>query len=185
MNCTMSLNLSERSFALEGDQGFVEKHYIKLLQIVQETQPVTSSPSVIPSAGLERDALNAAETGNQLQCTDSQLAPYISEGIFYIDSDTKMPVIQTTVPGNNRREQMRNVALILLYASDGPMNSSYIKEQCQRQSCLDGANFSKAYEKDKKNFIKKGKPGSRDWSLELSIPGKRTAKELLDSMMTK
>ena len=92
MNCTMSLNLSERSFALEGDQGFVEKHYIKLLQIVQETQPVTSSPSVIPSAGLERDAQNAAETGNQLQCTDSQLAPYISEGIFYIDSDTKMPV---------------------------------------------------------------------------------------------
>ena len=62
------------------------------------------------------------------------------------------------------------------------MSASYIKEQCIRQSCLDANNFSKAFEKDRINFIKKGKAGSREWTIELSIPGTTAAKKLLDDI---
>lgn len=177
MSCRMQINLTELSFELEGERDFIEDHYTELLKHLKKAD-----------TGLRAGALSAKPTaestaGRNATQVDSGLDRYIEAGVFYIDGETTLPVIQAAVPGGNKREQMRNVALILLFAANSSVNSTYIKEQCERQSCLDSANFSKAYETDRRNFIKKGKAGSRDWSLELTIPGKKAAEELLESII--
>ena len=173
----IKVSLSSQSLEIEGNEQFIEKHYEKLLEEIRSFRPLQLPPT-------EQNTLSNHQIASRcLPQNDNSLSKYIEHGIFYMDEETGLPVLQASVPGDNKREQMRNVAAILLYAADKPIPSAYIKTQCERQSCLDAANFSKTYEKDKKNFIKKGKTGSRDWHLELTIPGKKAACELLDSMI--
>lgn len=178
MSCRMQINLTELSFELEGERDFIEDHYSELLDHLKKAD------TGLRTGTLSAKLMTESTTGRNATRVASGLERYIEAGVFYIDDETTLPVIQAAVPGNNKREQMRNVALILLFAANGSVNSTYIKEQCERQSCLDSANFSKAYETDRRNFIKKGKAGSRDWSLELTIPGKKAAEDLLESIVS-
>lgn len=174
----VQVSFSNRSFSITGDERFVKERYDELMAFFK------ASPDSY--FGQQEGAGDDDEPNS---CDESSFAgmasnnKYIEHGIYYIDSETGMPVIQTAVPGDSMREKMRNVALILLYAvGNVAMNASYIKEQCVRQSCLDANNFSKAFEKDRRNFIRKRKAGSREWTVELSIPGLETAKALLENI---
>lgn len=177
-NYAIEVNLSTRSFSISGDRAFVQSHYQELANLVQQAAPnplSASQPSDVSGAP------DSAATEPQRQSAHSADATrYIEYGIYYIDDETGLPVIQAAVPGDNMREKMKNVAFILLFATrNAPLSASYLKEQCRRQSCLDANNFSKAFEKDRRNFIKKGRAGSREWTLELTVPGHKAASDLL------
>ena len=55
-----------------------------------------------------------------------------------------------------------------------------IKRLCEKQKCYDAKNFAAIFKRDMSNFIMKGK--GQSWTIELSIPGKDNAKELLESL---
>lgn len=170
---SISLDLTKRSFTISGSEEFVSARLAQMLELVSTaTSPSipSSEPKTIMPDSFDRDDASLKD-----QCETA--------GIFYLDQETGLPVLQERVPGENKREKMRNVALLLLYGAEKPIEAAYIKEQCRRQSCLDTGNFSKAYEMDKRNFIKKGKAGSRDWTLELTIPGIKTAESLIQAIL--
>lgn len=174
---SISLSLTERSFSITGPEDFIKRYKDILLPLVQQEQPnnrVVHSSSVLTGSQI-------ATEGKDDQALPPLVKRSVESALIHFDKDTQLPVIQKSVPGKNKREQMRNVALILLYAAGEPLSSIYIREQCKKQSCLDPNNFSKAYETDKSNFIKTGKAGSKDWTLELTIPGVKAAETLISN----
>lgn len=170
---TVKVDFSQKSFLLTGDSELVEKYYEKLVDLFRGSDslsPFDSDVSVGDS--IERESRKGSAAGNIA-------SRYEQYGVFYYDGDTGLPVVQSQVPGANNRERMRNVALILLLANGNqPISGHYIKGQCERQSCLDPNNFSKAFGTDRKNFIKKGKAGSKEWTLELTIPALKLRRAL-------
>lgn len=172
-DCSIQVDLSNKSFSLNGDSEFIAKYYQGLVELVSSTN--------IGSLHADAENLSTASPSKDSTKTawrSDEVSRYEQYGLFYLD-ENNMPNIQAKIPGDNYREQMRNVALILLLANgNAPLSASYLKEQCKRQSCLDANNFSKAFGTDTKNFIRKGKAGSRDWTLELTVPGKQAARNL-------
>ena len=168
--CSITVNLTEKSFQLAGDQNFIDAYYSRIAELISVNSNVAKQ-------------LGSTEVLNSKDNSPQSESSYIERGVYRIDEETNLPIILEQVPGKNKREQMRNVAFVLLLANgNNAIDSSYIKEQCEQQSCLDSGNFSKAFSMDRKNFIRRGKPNSREWELTLTLPGKAMAKSVLDEM---
>lgn len=176
---SISVDLANGTFSIHGQEDFVQKYFEILLPVVQKEQG-NGSGIKKPSVQLKPEKPYQQQG---MPADDGLVTRCIERGLFYFDDSTGLPFLQARVPGNNKRERMRNVALVLLRAASEPLESSYIKEQCRLQSCFDGPNFSKAYEMDKRDFIKKGKTGSKDWTLQLTVPGKETSEALINRML--
>lgn len=174
----IGLSLSEQSFFVKGSEKFVEDNAKKLLSIIKAAY---HPPSQTASNGGVDNAASQIPVSEDRpdQPLPTLIQRAVESALIRFDRDTKLPAMQKTVPGKNKREQMRNVALILLYAADDALPASYLRNQCKQQSCFDSNNFSKAYETDREHFIKNGRPGSKDWTLELTIPGKKAAEDLI------
>ena len=78
---------------------------------------------------------------------------------------------------------MKNVALIAIYAKNEKIQSSELKELCERQSCYDSNNFASIFKRDIENFIVKGKSQSQSWEIDLTVGGREKAQEILEGMM--
>ena len=107
---------------------------------------------------------------------------YINNGIYAIDNEDGTVTILKKVPGKNNSEKTKNIALIVLFAKgeDTRIQGSEIRKLCEKQKCYDAKNFASTFKRDMSNFIMKGK--GQSWTLELSIPGRDNAKELLESL---
>ena len=107
---------------------------------------------------------------------------YIRNGIYAIDSEDGTITILKKVPGKNNAEKTKNIALIVLFAKgeNEKIQGSELKRLCEKQKCYDSKNFAATFKRDMSNFIMKGK--GQSWTIELSIPGKDNAKELLESL---
>lgn len=181
----ISLSLSDRSFSITGDSDFVERYFDILLPLVQAAGAGGTSGG--DEAFCYKHVDMPGESSKDIASNENPSLIERAEdaALIRFDKDTALPIVQTSVPGGNKREQMRNVALVLLFAANGPLPGAYIKEQCKKQSCLDANNFSKAYESDPHNFIKEGRRGSRDWTLDLTVPGRKTAAEFISQIIGK
>jgi hypothetical protein len=171
---SIEVHLAQGSFLVSGTEAFVENHYPDLLDLIQSQKPAEALPA---------ESSTASGLANSNTVAD-ELKKYIDNGVIHIDRETGIPQILSAVPGKNNKEKMQNVARIVLFAhGDKEVGSKEVKEQCERQSCLDSPNFAKSFVKNT-DFIKKGVTGSSLWTLQLTVPGKKAAIALLDSMCT-
>ena len=169
METSITVNLKERSFTISGTEEFVEKNKQDLkdfimMNIEQEEMIITNKSEEEKKAGI----------------TEEQ-DKYIKKGIYAIDSEDGTITILKKIPGKNNAEKTKNIALIVLFAKgeNEKILGSEIKRLCEKQKCYDAKNFAAIFRRDISNFIIKGK--GQSWTLELSIPGRDNAKELLES----
>lgn len=77
---------------------------------------------------------------------------------------------------------MKNVALIVLYERNEPVEGAKLKTLCEKQGCWDGNNSAAIFEREIKLFIKK-KISAQKWTISLTIDGEQAAIELLEGMI--
>lgn len=171
MEASITVNLKERSFTISGSEEFVEKNKQELKDFI--TMNIESEEII--------SANNKENEDKKYSLTEEQ-DRYIRNGIYAIDSEDGTVTILKKVPGKNNAEKTKNIALIVLFAKgeNEKIQGSELKRLCEKQKCYDSKNFAATFKRDMSNFIMKGK--GQSWTIELSIPGKDNAKELLESL---
>jgi hypothetical protein len=169
METLISVNLKERSFTISGTEEFVERNKQELKEIIMKNIEQE-----------ETEMVNKNE--NKKEYLAKEQDKYINNGIYAIDNKDGTVTILKKVPGKNNSEKTKNIALIVLFAKgeDTRIQGSEIRKLCEKQKCYDAKNFASTFKRDMSNFIMKGK--GQSWTLELSIPGRDNAKELLESL---
>ena len=169
METLISVNLKERSFTISGTEEFVERNNQELKEIIMKNIEQE-----------ETEMVNKNE--NKKEYLAKEQDKYINNGIYAIDNEDGTVTILKKVPGKNNSEKTKNIALIVLFAKgeDTRIQGSEIRKLCEKQKCYDAKNFASTFKRDMSNFIMKGK--GQSWTLELSIPGRDNAKELLESL---
>lgn len=163
---SISANLSEKSFSVSGSEEFINKYvdfFLDKFTLTVEDRDYKDINNVSHKNGMN--------DGNK----------YIQAGIYSIDDDGEVN-IHKKVPGKDKAEKTRNIALIVLYAKNEKIVGSQLKNLCEKQSCYDNTNFAKTFERDIENFIKK-KVSAKQWTIDLTVNGKYSAEKLLDEML--
>lgn len=178
----IKINLSEGSLTIEGSENFIENNSERLLNYVKTyskvIETITVPPEIRESIQHDSPSIKSIETETQISPV---LKKYVSGGIIHIDSDDKSVSILKTVPGRTKAEQIKNIALIVLFAKSGTISGKDLVPICEKHRCYDNKNFSAIFKKDKSYFLRKGT--GRNWTLGLSVPGENAAKTLLESML--
>lgn len=169
METLISVNLKERSFTISGTEEFVERNKQELKEIIMKNIEQE-----------ETELVNKNEDKKEYLAKEQD--KYINNGIYAIDNEDGTVTILKRVPGKNNSEKTKNIALIVLFAKgeNTRIQGSEIRKLCEKQKCYDAKNFASTFKRDMSNFIMKGK--GQSWTLELSIPGRDNAKELLESL---
>lgn len=171
-NFSIAINLSEKSFSINGSEAFIEKYLNELKTYINEdiktlSKPIKTTDIIKPPATQTTPVAKANK--------------YIENGIYYIDEQTGEIKILKPVPGTTKAAKAKNVAMILLYAKNDEMTGSEIIPHCEEQACYDMANFSAIFKKKDGCLIRKG--SGANWSIKLTIPGRKAAEEILESMV--
>lgn len=171
METTIMVNLKERSFTISGSEEFVERNKQELKDFVMMN--IEQEETIIA---------NKSEQEEKKEYITEEQNRYIRNGIYAIDSEDGTVTILKKIPGKTNAEKTKNIALIVLFAKgeNEKIQGSEIRRLCEKQKCYDAKNFAATFKRDMSNFIMKGK--GQSWTIELSIPGKDNAKELLESL---
>ncbi len=173
----VTVNLKEGSFSIAGTESFVQQNIENLKIFIKDN--MNEIKMNVPVITNQCSSANTVEIlpQNPEQNTDK----YQEKGIYFIDKETGEIQILKNIPGKNKANKSRNVALILLYAKNDVINGSDIKKHCVEQACYDQANFASWFKKKDGCFIRQG--NGQSWTLRLTIPGKEEAVALLESMI--
>nr|DAP30348.1 MAG TPA: hypothetical protein [Bacteriophage sp.] len=171
METTIMVNLKERSFTISGSEEFVERNKQELKDFIMMN--IEQEETIIA---------NKSEQEEKKEYITEEQNRYIRNGIYAIDSEDGTVTILKKIPGKTNAEKTKNIALIVLFAKgeNEKIQGSEIRRLCEKQKCYDAKNFAATFKRDMSNFIMKGK--GQSWTIELSIPGKDNAKELLESL---
>lgn len=142
------------------------------------------SPEII-----EPQPVHNAEAPRTSQEAHSPAAPARNGSVnayenVYDTVDDKLKII-AHVPGSNKAEQSRNVALVLLYGyllrGEEQTPSEAIRQACVDQGCFDSPNFAQHLKGLKSRVVMNTKPGG-GYDVKLTAPGRRDAKDLVESL---
>ena len=171
METLITVNLKERSFTISGSEEFVEKNKQELKDFI--TMNIKQEEIILANKNGKEE---------RIDCITEEQDKYIRNGIYAIDDEDGTVTILKKIPGKTNAEKTKNIALIVLFAKgeNEKIQGSEIKRLCEKQKCYDAKNFAATFKRDMSNFIMKGK--GQSWTIELSIPGKDNAKELLEGL---
>lgn len=161
---TVTVNMREKSFSVSGSEEFVNRY-------------VEYFSKLFACSTLENE-INDEKTYHDVLNSENK---FVQAGIYSIDEDGAVN-IHIKVPGKDKAEKTRNIALIVLYAKNDKILGSELKSLCEKQACFDNSNFAKTFEKDITNFIKK-KVSAKQWTIDLTVNGMNAAEKLLNDML--
>ena len=167
------INLKERTFSIKGNSNFVKESFESIKEIVVSLK---NAPEITEKDEAEEEIV---ESENYTKENDKD--KYIKAGIYSLDENKV--IFHKKITGRTNSEKMKNVALIAIYAKNEKIQSSELKELCERQSCYDSNNFASIFKRDIENFIVKGKSQSQSWEIDLTVGGREKAQEILEGMM--
>ncbi len=133
------------------------------------------------------DAAPVKKTSNQAESGAGVEAPQSSESSIAIyenvfdTHDGRLKIIQN-MPGGSKAEKTRNTALTLLFGEyltgNELITAEQLKSSCIDQGCYDPSNFASHLKSLKEKVVLNPKPGG-DYTIKLTAPGRRTAKDLV------
>jgi len=167
------INLKEKTFSIKGNANFVKDSFESIKEIVVSLKNV---PELNEKEQNEKQVIE-----NNENTSENFADKYIKAGIYSIDENKV--IFHKRITGKTNAEKMKNIALIAIYAKNDKVQSSELKELCERQACYDANNFAAIFKRDIENFIVKGKSQSQSWEIDLTIGGREKAEEILESMM--
>lgn len=185
-NASVSINLHEGSIVIAGTEEFIEKNMKMAFDFVEKNISVISRTTDDYSASATFNAMvpviaekkESAEASNATGVSADD--KYIKAGVYHIDSDDGTISILKRIPGENKAEKTKNIALIVLYIKKGKVSGKEIIPICEKHACYDASNFSSTFKNEKTNIIRKG--SGQSWTIELTQPGEIAAYTLLEEM---
>ena len=184
-NATVSINLHEGSIVISGSEDFIEKNMKAAFDFVEKNLSVSPAaivaPTVVPATSSSASSPVSDAPSEPISATPiSSDDKYIKAGVYHIDADDGTISILKKVPGDNKSEKTKNIALIVLYIRKGKVPGKEIIPICEKHACYDASNFSATFKNEKTNIIKKG--SGQSWTIELTQPGEAAALALLEEM---
>ncbi len=168
------INLKEKTFSIKGNSNFVKESFESIKEIVVSLKNIPETN--------EKDEVEQETVESKEYIKENYKDKYIKAGIYSLDENKV--IFHKKITGKANSEKMKNVALIAIYAKNEKIQSSELKELCERQSCYDANNFASIFKRDIENFIVKGKSQSQSWEIDLTVGGREKAQEILESMMS-
>jgi hypothetical protein len=184
-NTSVIINLFEGTISLSGTAEFVEKTMPTVFEFVEKNLSAPQKGKRT-SAPIELDSINdsvmdEAETKRDTSNTHDEKEKYLKAGIYHIDAEDGEISILQKIPGANKSEKAKNIALIVLYIKGGKIQGKELIPLCEKHACFDSANFASTFKNELTNFVRKG--SGQSWTLELTQPGEDAAKALLEEMI--
>ena len=186
INSSISISLRDGNITISGSEAFVEKNMqvafdfvernLAVFPISPPAAPVAHPSTDVPVNGTSADA--GVADHESVSATESD--KYIKAGVYHIDPDDGTISILKKIPGNNKSEKTKNIALIVLYIRKGKVPGKDIIPICTKHACYDSSNFSSIFKNEKTNIIRKG--SGQNWTIELTQPGEAAAITLLEEM---
>lgn len=184
-HATVSINLHDGSIVISGSEDFIEKTMKVAFDFVEKNLSMPATPSVLTTlAATNQLEHNSKEDIVNLESNNTALVPsddkYIKAGVYHIDADDGSISILKKVPGDNKAEKAKNIALIVLFIKKGKIQGKEIIPICEKHACYDSSNFSAVFKNEKTNIVRKG--SGQSWTIELTQPGETAARALLEEM---
>lgn len=177
-NASVTINLKEGNVIISGSEEFVEKNMNEVFSFVERTMPTAGKQKVVVETNSKEEG-NLEKENEKAEYENRADEKYINSGVYHIDSDGDISILRK-IPGNNKAEKAKNIALIVLYIRKEKIQGKELIPLCEKHACYDSANFSAIFKNEKTNIIRKG--NGQSWTLELTQPGEEAAISLLEEM---
>jgi hypothetical protein len=178
---SISVNLNDGSLSITGSEEFIERNKENIFTFVERN---IRSPHKFNSETGKPEVTSSTPTKNVLQELPQNNTDiddkYVKAGVYHIDAENGTISITETVPGGNKTEKTKNIALIVLHIRKGKIPGKDIIPICEKHNCYDSSNFSTVFKNEKTNIIRKGT--GQAWTIELTHQGERAAITLLEEM---
>ena len=177
-NARILINLNEGNIDVSGSESFVERNMEKVFTFVRDSIENTNNMKEKNRNKVSEE--KEIDTNIKENATSEVEDKYINAGVYHIDSEDETISILKKIPGANKAEKAKNIALIVLYIRKGKIQGKELIPICEKHACYDSANFSTTFKNEKTNIIRKGT--GQTWTLELTQPGEAAAQALLEDM---
>lgn len=179
---SITINLSEGGIVISGSEEFVERNLDSVFAFVERNRSVSPMKQIknVDSDAIVETVSKEIKEDVASDKLEEGIEKYFNNGICHKDEETGNISILKKIPGANKTEKTKNIALIVAYVKKTVVDKKEIIPICQKHNCYDSSNFSAMFRKEKTNFIYKSLKGT--WTLELTVPGEDSAKALLEGM---
>ena len=171
MNVKIHLEVSGSVVAAEGDVDFVQS-------VVERWQHLLDRSNASHKTDPIKPAVHNASDQGAPSGADEQY-----DNVFARHND-RLKII-ADVPNSSKAEATRTVAVVLLYgvhlSGMEQVSADKIKEACVDHGCYDNKNFASHLKSLKSKIVMDPKPGG-DYTVKLTAPGRKFAKELVERL---
>lgn len=178
MEYSIEIDASKGLVKATGDKPFVEAvmdKYESLMKIIPSVAAVTAPQ--VPTQTTTQPNATAAPPDNS--------GTLDGFGNVFDVTDDKISVI-ADIPGNTQAAQAKNLCLLYLFArlklGEAVVPNDDVREICKAHAVYDQTNFASQMKGQKKLVIASGPKGSPNFTLKLTVPGKKVAEELATSL---
>ena len=177
----IEIKLNEGSVKISGSEEFVEKNMETVFAFIKSVGSILSTTDSKVDKPLNASISVAEKEQPQKEnAQDFSEDKYVVAGVYHVDPEDESISILKTVPGNNKAEKAKNIALIVLHIRKRKINGKDLIPICEKHACYDASNFSTVFRNEKTNIIRKGT--GQTWTIELTRPGEEAAIALLEEM---
>jgi len=176
---------AERTIEIEGPESFVSEQIAQMKDVIaffiehQPTTPSSATPTLTVTDVITTETITASISAPSEQ-QQGGLEAYPNT----FDTFGDEVKIIATVPGDNKRHQMKNVGLIYGYACSIRGQETFpadeVRDICINHGILDAPNFLKAFT-DKTIFIIGGVKGGKK-TFKLTLAGKKAGLALISEI---
>ncbi|MEA1619782.1 hypothetical protein SOQ14_12735 [Erythrobacter sp. T5W1-R] len=178
MEYSIEIDASRGLVKASGDKDFVMSvidRYDSLMAHRKPAPAVGEAAPHTPSTSLGNQPNSPAVGGQNLD----------DFGSVYDVTEGKVRII-TSVPGNTQAAKAKNLCLLFLFAKlklgHEIIPNEEVREVCKDHAVYDPTNFASQMKGQKKFVIASGTKGSPNFTLKLTVPGRKAAEELARSL---
>lgn len=179
MEYKIEIDASRGLVKAEGDKDFV-------ISVIDryETLMATKVQVALPASTPHATVMNGEANNNDgvIASHQGQLDQFGS--VFDVTED-KVSVI-ADIPGNTQAAKAKNLCLLYLFAKlrlgTEIVQNDEVRDVCKEHAVYDSTNFASQMKSQKKLVIATGVKGSPNFTLKLTVPGKKAAEELATNL---
>lgn len=181
----ITLSANEGKLEIVGSEEFVAKNIERFAPVITQmlSAPKASARGSTNGAAGGGAAGGAATNGNGAGAGDGDWQSKY-ENVFALN-ENKIQVL-VDLPGNSTAEKTVSAALLLALGNTlrGQEDTAYeeIRDVCKAHGAFDSPHFSETIKAEKDAFIIAGAARSPNKTLRLTVPGRRRAEALADSL---
>lgn len=179
-DASFSISVKDGRIEVSGSEEFVREQIKEFRDVIKIT--ATKVEENVSSTH-QSEAGPTAESLNVSDQVDSNPYP----NVLALEKDGIR--ILKTIPGKNKPDKTRNIALLLLLGKklmgESSVPTKEIRTACERHACLDKGNFAKHIKSGKQDFIINGSGKGSVQRAKLTHPGEQKAKEIAEELNSK